>query len=153
VRDWLYVEDHCRGIDLILSGGKPGEVYNIGGRAEYENVHLVNLLCETAHQLFGQDSDLRARFPSSAIACGESATSRIRFVMDRPGHDRRYAIDCQKIERELGFRPTVTLETGLRNTFRWYVSHESWWRAVMSGSYRDWVQMHYKGVVGAPSRG
>ncbi len=151
VRDWLYVEDHCRAIDLILAGGKPGNVYNVGGRAECENIRLVETLCHAAHELFGEQAELGVRFPSCAIARGQSAASLIQFVTDRPGHDRRYAIDCTKIQRELGFRPSVSLELGLRETFRWYVTHEPWWRAVINGSYRDWVQMHYKGAVGTPS--
>ena len=151
VRDWLYVEDHCRGIDLILAGGRPGHMYNIGGRAECENMRLVHALCDVAHELFGAQAELQAKFPSCAIAQGDRAASRIRFVADRPGHDRRYAIDCEKIERELGFRPTTSLEEGLRETFRWYLTHEPWWRGVMDGTYRDWVRMHYKGVVGGPS--
>ena len=150
VRDWLYVEDHCRGIELILAEGKPGHTYNIGGRSECENVRLVSMLCEAAQELFAANEELKARFPLCPIARGEPAASLIQFVADRPGHDRRYAIDCDKIERELAFRPTVSLDAGLRETLRWYVAHESWWRAVMNGSYREWVELHYKGAHPSP---
>jgi len=143
VRDWLHVGDHCRGIDLVLSGGAPGAVYNIGGRAESENLSVVRSLCEVADAAFGARVDLRARFPRCPSAGGEVASSLITFVKDRPGHDRRYAIDCTRIERELGFRPSVQLLEGLRQTFEWYLDHEPWWRGVMDGTYRKWMAAQY----------
>jgi len=140
IRDWLHVSDHCRAIDLILARGRPGEVYNVGGRAEGENLRLVRSLCSVAETTFATDTQLRTRFPHCPR---QSVAELIRFVKDRPGHDRRYAIDCSKIERELGFSPRVTLTEGLRDTFAWYVSNEPWWRSVMDGSYRQWVDTHY----------
>jgi dTDP-glucose 4,6-dehydratase len=144
VRDWLHVSDHCRGIELILAKGAPGEVYNIGGGRESENLALIESLCAVADEAFAADPALAARFPGCPAARGERSASLIRFVPDRPGHDRRYAIDCGKIGRELGYRAQVTLEAGLRDTFSWYLQNEWWWRAVMDGSYRRWIETHYR---------
>ncbi|HJS91182.1 MAG TPA: dTDP-glucose 4,6-dehydratase [Steroidobacteraceae bacterium] len=144
VRDWLHVSDHCRGIDLILQKGRPGEVYNIGGGLESENLKLVETLCAVADEAFGARQDLGARFPACPAAHGGKSASLIQFVKDRPGHDRRYAIDCGKIERELGYRAQVTLAAGLRSTFDWYIGNEWWWRAVMDGSYQRWIETHYR---------
>jgi dTDP-glucose 4,6-dehydratase len=146
VRDWLHVSDHCRGIDLILSKGTPGEVYNIGGGTETENIKLVHTLCAIADECFREEQTLRSAHPHCVAARGEQTASLIKFVTDRPGHDRRYAIDQRKIERELGYRAATSLDAGLRDTFRWYLANEGWWRGVMDGSYRDWLQMHYKEV-------
>jgi dTDP-glucose 4,6-dehydratase len=140
VRDWLHVSDHCRAIQLILDRGRPGEVYNVGGRSEGQNLDLVRTLCAVAEVAFGAYEELRQRFP---LCPQQSVADLIRFVKDRPGHDRRYAIDCSKIERELGFSPRVTLEQGLRDTFTWYLNNEPWWRSVMDGSYRTWVESQY----------
>jgi dTDP-glucose 4,6-dehydratase len=144
VRDWLHVTDHCRGIDLILQKGRPGEVYNIGGGAESENLKLVGTLCSVADEAFRTERDLGSRFPGCPAARGGTSASLIQFVKDRPGHDRRYAIDCGKIEHELGYRAQVTLEAGLRHTFQWYLENEWWWRAVMDGSYQRWIETHYR---------
>jgi dTDP-glucose 4,6-dehydratase len=144
VRDWLHVSDHCRGIDLILEKGRPGEVYNIGGGVESENLKLVDTLCAVADDAFRQRPELASRFSSCPAAHGEKTASLIRFVEDRPGHDRRYAIDCGKIERELGYRAQAALASGLRDTFEWYVQNEWWWRAVMDGSYQHWIETHYR---------
>jgi dTDP-glucose 4,6-dehydratase len=143
VRDWLHVSDHCRGIDLILSKGSPGEVYNIGGGAESENLELVKALGAIADELFRKEPTLCSTYPECVAARGERADSLIKFVQDRPGHDRRYAIDCGKIERELGYRAAVPLQEGLRLTFSWYVQNEAWWRRVMDGSYKQWIDTHY----------
>jgi dTDP-glucose 4,6-dehydratase len=143
VRDWLHVSDHCRGIDLILTKGQPGEVYNIGGGSESENLELVKTLCGIADECFRNDATLCSSFPECAAAPGRSAASLIRFVQDRPGHDRRYAIDCAKIQRELGYRAAVSLEQGLRQTFSWYLQNADWWRRVMDGSYKRWIDTHY----------
>jgi dTDP-glucose 4,6-dehydratase len=124
VRDWLHVSDHCRAIELILERGRVGEVYNVGGRAEAENLQLVRSLCEVAEQVFAARHELAARYPQCP---GTALAGLIRFVADRPGHDRRYAIDCGKIERELGFLPHVTLQTGLRETFAWFADNAAWW--------------------------
>jgi dTDP-glucose 4,6-dehydratase len=144
IRDWLHVGDHCRGIDLVINRGRVGEVYNIGGGAEAPNIQLVNSLCGMADQLFADDQSLKHRFPSAPAAQSKSATSLITYVKDRPGHDRRYAIDCRKIEQELGYRAQVRLEVGLLATFKWFLSNESWWRGVMDGSYRQWLQQNYR---------
>ncbi len=142
VRDWLHVSDHCRGIELVLGQGRPGEVYNIGGGAECENIALVKLLCRVADEAFAEDPQLRARYPQSPAAAGNAA-SLITHVKDRAGHDRRYAIDCGKIERELGYRAQVKLEAGIRDTFAWYVANPGWWQRVMDGSYRNWLATNY----------
>lgn len=144
VRDWLFVEDHCRGIDLVLTNGREGEVYNIGGRAESENLKLVHLLCECADREVAARTDLHASFPACPVLKGGAATSLIKFVTDRPGHDRRYAIDSAKIERELGFKPTVSLAEGLRRTVVWYLSNAAWWQSVMDGRYKDWITAQYQ---------
>ena len=143
VRDWLYVGDHCEAIGKVLSHGSPGETYNIGGRAERENIDLVRTLCGIADAEFSRAPNLAQRFPACPAANGQACDSLIRFVADRPGHDRRYAIDAGKIERDLGFVPTVTFDQGLRVTFRWYLDNEAWWRAVMDGSYRNWLDRQY----------
>jgi len=125
VRDWLYVEDHCRALDLVLRQGKPGEVYNIGGHNEMENIRIIRLLLE----LLGKDESL------------------ITYVEDRPGHDRRYAIDASRIERDLGWTPAYDFETGIRSTVAWYLEHRDWWEKVRSGGYRAYYEAMY-GIEG-----
>jgi len=144
VRDWLYVKDHCRGIELILQRGRVGEVYNIGGRSELENIALVRDLCGVADQLFASTSDLRIRFPRAPAAYGAECKSLISFVKDRPGHDRRYAINCSKLVSELGFAPSVSIAAGLRSVFEWYLENEPWWRSVMNGTYQTWINQQYR---------
>jgi dTDP-glucose 4,6-dehydratase len=124
VRDWLYVEDHCRAIARVLEAGRPGEVYNIGGNCERTNLQVVSAICDAIDAL---------RPGLSHAPCRDNL---IRFVTDRPGHDRRYAMDCTKIERELGWRPTVDFESGLRRTVAWYLEHPEWVGRVTSGTYR-----------------
>ena len=131
VRDWLHVSDHCRGIELVLARGKPGEVYNVGGHSECENIVLVRELCRIADAEFAADITLRRRFPRSPAAAGRSSAELIQFISDRPGHDRRYAIDCGKAERDIGFAPLTLMSQGLRMTFDWYAHHESWWKAIL----------------------
>jgi dTDP-glucose 4,6-dehydratase len=143
IRDWLHVGDHCRGIELILLNGIPGESYNIGGSSECENIELVQLLCNIADEVFKQDQQLRSVYRQCPASQGRSTASLITFVPDRPGHDRRYAIDCNKIASELGFQAQVSFESGLRTTFDWYVRHDWWWRSVMDGSYQQWIREHY----------
>lgn len=121
VRDWLFVGDHCSAIDLVLRRGVPGEVYNIGGNNEWKNIDIVRLL-------------LRMLNKPDAL---------IRFVKDRPGHDRRYAIDAEKISRALGWQPAVTFESGLQLTVEWYLAHRKWWERVMSGAYMDYYGKNY----------
>ncbi len=145
VRDWLYVEDHCRAIELIVTRGRLGETYNVGGRNEWTNIDIVRLLCRLVDEAFAADRTMRGRFPSAPAAKGRKTESLVTFVADRPGHDRRYAIDASKVERELGFVPGESFETGIRKTIAWYLANESWWRSVMDGSYREWVRRQYGG--------
>jgi dTDP-glucose 4,6-dehydratase len=137
IRDWLHVSDHCRSIDLILGAGRVGEVYNVGGGSECKNIDLVRELCAIADESFRNDPSLRARFPNCRAAQGTACATSIEFVTDRAGHDRRYAIDCRKLETELGYRPAVSIEGGLRSTFQWYLDNEPWWRSILDLSYRD----------------
>ena len=143
VRDWLHVADHCRALDLVLSRGAAGQVYNIGGGTETENLELVRRLCAIADEIFHAQPELAVRYPQCPAAGAKRTTALIQFVADRPGHDRRYAIDCGKAERELGYRAGVSLESGLRDTFAWYIQNEPWWQAVMDGSYQQWIDRHY----------
>jgi dTDP-glucose 4,6-dehydratase len=131
VRDWLYVEDHCVAIATVLRGGRPGETYNIGGWNEKPNMEIVETICDLVEEMA----------PRAVGSCRKLIT----FVKDRPGHDRRYAMDARKIERELGWKPKETFETGIRKTVRWYLENEEWVREVTSGSYRQWVATHYSG--------
>jgi dTDP-glucose 4,6-dehydratase len=137
VRDWLYVEDHCRAIAAILERGRVGETYNVGGRNEWRNIDIVRHLCALLEQRFLSDPQMRSRFPKCPAARGERIDSLIEYVTDRPGHDWRYAIDASKIERELGFKPQESFETGIAKTVDWYLANESWWRDVLSGAYRQ----------------
>lgn len=143
VRDWLHVSDHCRGIELVLQSGRVGEVYNIGGGSEAENLYLVQQLCAIVDEAFAKNAELKVRFPNSPAASGRSSGDLVTYVKDRPGHDRRYAIDCKKIETELGYRAQMSIDAGLRDTLVWYLANESWWRSVMDGSYRQWLEKHY----------
>lgn len=130
IRDWLYVEDHARALRLVLENGKPGETYNIGGGAERTNLEVVRSLCSILDEIKPADA------PHDRL---------IQFVGDRPGHDRRYAINCNKIERELGWRPRESFETGLRKTVQWYLDHPQWVASVRSGDYRNWLEKNYGG--------
>ncbi|MFL5520379.1 MAG: dTDP-glucose 4,6-dehydratase [Gemmatimonadales bacterium] len=143
IRDWLYVADHCRAIDRVLADGRLGETYNVGGRNEWANIDIVRLLCGVLDEAFASEPGLARRFPEAPAARGSRSDSLITFVRDRPGHDRRYAIDATKIERELGFFPAETFETGIRKTVCWYLEQEPWWLAVRDGSYRQWVEQNY----------
>jgi dTDP-glucose 4,6-dehydratase len=130
VRDWLYVEDHCEAIATVLRLGKPGETYNIGGWNEKPNIEIVQSICDLVDEMSPRPGSRR---------------ELITYVKDRPGHDRRYAMDAGKIERELGWKPKETFETGLRKTVRWYLENEAWVRDVTSGAYRQWIATHYSG--------
>ena len=143
VRDWIRVEDHCRGIERVLERGRPSETYNLGGDGEHTNLETVRLLCRLVDRAFAEDPALSTRFRSAPPAHGERCQESIGFVKDRPGHDRRYAIDATKARRELGYRPKVAFERGLEAAVRWYLDNEPWWRAVMDGSYRDWIDRQY----------
>ncbi len=143
IRDWLYVDDHNRGIDLVIRQGRVGETYNIGGNNEWTNIEIVRLICRLLDEKFAGNEALRKRFPQAPQASGVKAEGLITHVTDRLGHDRRYAINAAKISTELGYSPLESFETGIRKTLDWYLDHESWWRAVMDGSYRQWVELNY----------
>ena len=143
VRDWLFVVDHCRGIDAALARGQPGETYNIGGRCELPNLAVIDAIVAAVDGAFAADSALRDRFPESPAARGASCAELKTYVTDRPGHDRRYAIDPRKIEAALGFMPAYRFEQALAETVRWYLAHEKWWRAIQTNEYRNWVQANY----------
>jgi dTDP-glucose 4,6-dehydratase len=130
VRDWLYVTDHCSAIRRVLEAGSLGETYNIGGWNEKTNLEVVHTLCDILNELSPRDD-------------GKSYREQMQFVKDRPGHDRRYAIDASKVERELGWRPAETFDSGIRKTVRWYLDHPQWVQGVVSGAYRDWVKTQY----------
>ncbi|MCP9463362.1 MAG: dTDP-glucose 4,6-dehydratase [Nitrospira sp.] len=130
VRDWLYVEDHCQAISLVLERGVPGETYNIGGWSEKQNIDVVHTICDILDEWCPRRD-------------GRSYRAQVIFVKDRPGHDRRYAIDATKIERELGWKPAETFESGIRKTIRWYLDHDAWVQNVTSGDYRRWIEKHY----------
>ena len=151
VRDWLHVEDHCRGIERVLAAGRSGRVYNIGTRNERSNLEVVEQLCLAVDAAFERDGGLASRFPEAPPARGERCGARIRFVRDRPGHDLRYAIDPTRLETELGFAPRVEFAAGLEDTLRWYLDHEDWWRRILErGSYREWIRRHYGEAGDAP---
>jgi dTDP-glucose 4,6-dehydratase len=133
IRDWLYVTDHCSAIRAVLAGGRLGETYNIGGWNEKANIEIVQTVCALLDELRPDPAGPYARL--------------ITHVTDRPGHDRRYAIDARKIERELGWRPAETFETGIRKTVAWYLAHADWVAQVQSGAYRDWVATQYGGAA------
>ncbi|MGL6044928.1 MAG: dTDP-glucose 4,6-dehydratase [Vogesella sp.] len=130
VRDWLYVKDHCSAIRRVLEAGQPGETYNVGGWNEKANLDVVRTLCALL-------DELRPR------ADGQPYASQITYVQDRPGHDRRYAIDARKLQRELGWTPAETFDSGIRKTVQWYLDNEAWVAGVTSGSYRDWLSQQY----------
>lgn len=130
VRDWLYVKDHCSAIRRVLEAGKLGETYNVGGWNEKPNIEIVNTVCALLDEL-------------SPKAGGKPYKEQITYVTDRPGHDRRYAIDARKLERELGWKPAETFDSGIRKTVEWYLANSEWVRNVQSGAYREWVEKQY----------
>ncbi|GBG12948.1 dTDP-glucose 4,6-dehydratase [Novimethylophilus kurashikiensis] len=130
IRDWLYVKDHCAAIRRVLEAGEVGETYNVGGWNEKPNIEVVQTLCDILDELSPRDD-------------GKSYREQMIFVTDRPGHDRRYAIDATRLERELGWKPAETFETGIRKTVQWYLDHQDWVQHVTSGEYRSWVATNY----------
>jgi dTDP-glucose 4,6-dehydratase len=138
VRDWLYVVDHCVAIDIVLEKGRIGETYNIGGRSERKNIEIVNLICSFIDERVAADRKLRESYPFEG-----SRKTLIKFVKDRPGHDRRYAIDCAKIERELGWRQKATFEEWIKKTIDWYIENRDWWERIISGQYLKYYETQY----------
>lgn len=132
IRDWLYVKDHCSAIRRVLEAGRLGETYNVGGWNEKANLEVVKTICALLDEL-------------KPRADGQSYATQITFVQDRPGHDRRYAIDARKLEAELGWKPAETFESGIRKTVAWYLANQDWVENVSSGAYRDWVSTQYGG--------
>ena len=128
IRDWLHVEDHCAAIALVLEQGRTGESYNIGGHSERTNLEVVQTLCAILQE---------------EVPCERRYADQIRFVTDRPGHDFRYAIDCRKLDQELGWKPVHCFASGLKETVRWYLAHREWVEHVRSGAYRDWMVRNY----------
>ena len=130
IRDWIYVADHCEGVRTVLEKGKPGETYNIGGRCERTNLEVVGSICEHLDRLRPQS----AHRPHKEL---------ITFVEDRPGHDRRYAINDSKVRSDLGWQPVETFDSGLLKTVAWYLEHQDWIEQVHTGAYRDWIRLNY----------
>lgn len=143
IRDWLFVSDHAYGIDLVLNKGRVGENYNIGGNNEWANIDIVKTICGLMDQQFASNNALAERFPAATKAIAGKSSELITYVKDRPGHDRRYAIDATKTNNELGYKPKESFETGIAKTVEWYLSNEDWWRSVMDGSYKDWIDQQY----------
>lgn len=144
IRDWLHVTDHCRAIDHILHESPAGETWNVGGATQDPNIAVVGAVCDLVEEAFAAQPELAKRFPRSPCSAHASARTLITHVRDRPGHDRRYAVDASKIRERLGFVPSVSLAAGLRETVRWYTENEKWWRAVVSGEYREWYARQYR---------
>ncbi|MDH5485870.1 MAG: GDP-mannose 4,6-dehydratase, partial [Gammaproteobacteria bacterium] len=132
IRDWLHVEDHCRGIDAVLQKGRLGETYNIGGCNEWANIDIVKLICKRLDELRPGDK------PKAEL---------ITYVTDRPGHDRRYAINAGKIMNELGWAPQYTFETGIEQTINWYLANQPWWEHVRDGEYRQFIKQQYRDIA------
>src|SRR6202166_3486361 len=145
IRDWLHVADHCRAIALALTRGKSGEVYNIGGNSETTNIEIVHTLCRLVDAYLAKRPDLREAFPASPAASGSRAADLIAHGGDRPGPDRRYAINYSKAERALKYAPARDLTQGLLTTLEWYIAHVGWWQALMGRDYTAWVQKNYSG--------
>lgn len=144
IRDWLYVDDHARGIDLIMRKGTKGEPYNIGGINEWANIDIVNLICELVDNRFNENPELAKQYPNAPVCQGKTAKELITYVKDRPGHDRRYAIDPTKSNSEIGYKPVESFETGIKKTVDWYLANEAWWRDIISGEYQDWIKQQYE---------
>ena len=140
VRDWLFVEDHCKAIALVLREGRTGETYNVGGRNEKKNIDIVRTICSLIDERAAKDGRLSQEFPFEG-----SRASLIHFVKDRPGHDRRYAIDCTKMENELGWTPGHVFEEGIRKTVDWYIENRQWWERIISGEYTEYYGLQYGG--------
>jgi dTDP-glucose 4,6-dehydratase len=144
IRDWLHVEDHCRGIELVMGKGRRGETYNIGGNNELKNLSVVELICDAVDHRFADQPDLAKRFPACPATFGNSCRALISFVTDRQGHDRRYAIDAAKARNELGYLPRHDFQTSILTTLDWYFTNEAWWRPLLKGSHAKWLVENYR---------
>jgi len=148
VRDWLHVADHCRAIASALSNGQSGDVYNIGGASETTNIEIVRILCDLVDEQVLARPELAAAFPAAPAANGKRSSALITHVRDRPGHDRRYAIDFAKAERELKYSPGRDFKTGIRSTLEWYLDNTAWWRTLLGRDYAAWVAKNYAAAPG-----
>jgi dTDP-glucose 4,6-dehydratase len=146
IRDWLHVEDHCVAIKLALSKGEPGAVYNVGGNSETTNIHIVRTLCELVDERLKAHPEYRASFPASPIYNGTKAVQLISHVRDRPGHDRRYAINYSKAAKSLGYAPARDLLSGLGSTVDWYLRQVNWWQDLLGRDYAAWLRKNYDRV-------
>ena len=144
IRDWLHVQDHCKAIALALTRGVPGQVYNVGGNSETANIDIVRTLCGLVDEHLAAHPELKQIFPGSPAAEGKPSELLITFVRDRPGHDRRYAIDYRKAERELGYSPGRNLAQGLKETLEWYLTNAGWWQGLLGREYSAWIEKNYK---------
>jgi dTDP-glucose 4,6-dehydratase len=144
IRDWLHVEDHCEAISLALKKGEAGNVYNIGGNSETANIDVVRRVCELVDLRLSAQPELQKRFPAAPHFNGKSALELITYVRDRPGHDRRYAIDSGKAARLLNYIPATPLQSGLEKTVEWYSQNTAWWRALMGRDYAEWLRKNYR---------
>jgi dTDP-glucose 4,6-dehydratase len=147
VRDWLHVSDHCYGIDLILKHGIVGEVYNIGGGSEMPNIGIIDLICESVDSIFAANPSLAQQFPNAPAAKGLRTESLKTWVTDRPGHDRRYAINETKARERLGYKPSQNFENHFKDTVAWYLDNQDWWNAISDGSYAQKIEKNYNNNV------
>ncbi|WP_035240284.1 dTDP-glucose 4,6-dehydratase [Desulfobacter vibrioformis] len=145
IRDWLYVDDHNRGVDLIIKKGTPGQTYNIGGSNEWANIDIVNLICELIFEKLSGDPGLAERFPDSPASKNINPKVLIEHVKDRAGHDRRYAIDAGQLIKKLDYSPAESFETGIRKTLNWFFENEMWWNRLLDDSYKCWIEKNYIG--------
>ncbi|WP_445360350.1 dTDP-glucose 4,6-dehydratase [Microbulbifer sp. EKSA005] len=136
IRDWLYVEDHAQGIDLVIKQGNIGDCYNIGGINEWANIDIVNFICSYINDVFSKNTELHKLFPGAKRAKAGRSEELICYVEDRAGHDRRYAIDPKKSNNELGYQPHESFESGIRKTIEWYLKNSDWWESILEGTYR-----------------
>ena len=143
IRDWLYVRDHCRGIEMVMNAEQTGECFNIGGINEWENIDIVTLICDLLDERFAENPDLTTRFPLAAKLHAGKSRDLITFIKDRPGHDRRYAIDPTKAQKVLGYKPDETFASGIRKTLDWYLDNEPWWRPLLNAGYSEWIARQY----------
>lgn len=143
IRDWLYVEDHCLGIDLILGKGVSGETYNIGGNCEIMNIDVVKTVCDTVDEILHDTPQLLRKYPHTPVTNDTSSNSLITYVKDRPGHDLRYAMNTDRITTQLGFRTSESFQSGIYKTIHWYLSNDTWWKPIINQDYQKWLEEQY----------